>query len=167
MNALLLPGNSPRHAEWIEKLKQAISPYFQHVETQHYRHWHTNTEKADIDYEIKIAKNKMKQYGPFIIIAKSIGTVIAVRGVASGELIPEKLILLGVPIKSDVPKNLFNNWLSKVTIPMTFAQNAHDPLGSFDNLKANLTIMNNTASFIKLSGTTHDYIDFDAIAKLI
>ena len=93
MNALLLPGNSSRHGEWIENLKLAIADRFERVETQHYQHWQSGGEKADIEYEISVAQSKAELLKPYIIIAKSIGTAISVKGVADGKLKPKKLIL--------------------------------------------------------------------------
>ena len=51
MNALLLPGNSPRHAEWVESLKDSLSSYFTTTITQHYQHWQTGDKWANVDFE--------------------------------------------------------------------------------------------------------------------
>lgn len=111
MNALLLPGNSPRHAVWIEELNAALSPHFGATKTQHYRHWSTGQELADITYEITVAQQQANDLDPYVIIAKSIGTVIAVKGTAGKALYPEKLILLGVPLNSGVLVEEFAQWL--------------------------------------------------------
>ena len=117
MNALLLPGNSPRHVEWIEKLKLALVPHFQLIEAQHYRHWQRGEENADVDYEIGVAQKKASELNPYIVVAKSIGTVVAAKGTAEGKLQPDKLILLGVPINGGVSKDLFFEWLKQAGTP--------------------------------------------------
>jgi len=167
MNALLLPGNSSRHGEWIENLKLAIADRFERVETQHYQHWQSGGDKADFEYEISVAQSKVELLEPYIIIAKSIGTAISVKGVADGKLKPEKLILLGVPINGGLSKDLFNGWLSKISVPVVFVQNSNDPYGSFAEIKAAFTGKSKSLKFVELPGETHDYLDFDAIAKLI
>lgn len=167
MNALLLPGNSSRHSEWIEKLKDALSPHFKTQITQHYRHWQTGEEWADIEYEMTVAKGNIHDLIPYVIIAKSIGTTIATRGVAEGILHPEKIILLGVPISSGVTSELFMQWLKQITVPVTIVQNTADPLGSFADVRSAFEEVGENLSFVESSGDTHDYIDFDAIAKLI
>lgn len=167
MNALLLPGNSSRHSEWIECLKSAMAPLFQHTETQHYRHWKTGEEKADIEYEIGVAQGKVEKLKPCVIIAKSIGTVIASKGTADGALHPTKLILLGVPVNGGVSKDLFSQWLQKIDAQIVIAQNSNDPLGSYSEVRAAFEINNGKISFVELPGETHDYLDFEAIAKLV
>ena len=167
MNALLLPGNSPRHAKWVEKLKNAISSQFETVTAQHYRHWETGNEWADVDYEISIASEKAAKISPYIIIGKSIGTAIATKGIADKVLHPEKIILLGVPINGGVSTDSLTQWLKHIAIPVVIVQNTADPLGSFSDVKKALKDIGSNLSFVELVGNTHDYVDFDAISKII
>ena len=167
MHALLLPGNSPRHAEWVEKLKDATSSHFENVTAQHYRHWETGNKWADVDYEISVAQEKTNNLSPYIIIGKSIGTAIATKGIADKVLHPEKIILLGVPINGGVSTDSLTQWLKHITIPFVIVQNTADPLGSFSDVKEALKDISSNLSFVELVGNTHDYIDFDAISKII
>lgn len=131
MNALLLPGNSQRHSKWMGDLKLAISPLLETIVSSHYKHWKTGEECADVDYEILLAKESTKELGEYIIIAKSIGAVIAAKGTNNGAISPKKLILLGVPVNGVVSAKLFAEYLTKITIPIVIIQNTNDPLGSF------------------------------------
>jgi len=165
MNALLLPGNNPKHIQWIENLKIALASDFDRIETQHYRHWTQAGKDADIDYEISVAQNKAKNLMPYMIIAKSIGTVICVKGVIDGKLKPEKVILLGVPINGGLDVDSFCMWLQHIDIPIVIIQNSDDPLGSFNEVKRAFETKNKNLVFFKIPGKTHDYLDFDAISK--
>lgn len=167
MNLLLLPGNSSRHALWVEELKTALSPHFSNIQTQHYRHWQTREEFADIQHEITVAKAQEETIKPYTIIAKSIGSVIAVNGVSTGSLHPEKLVLLGVPINGGVSVESFAGWLRGVDVPVVIAQNTADPLGSYNDVKVAFEQSGGHLSFVELPGTTHDYLDFAAIKGLI
>jgi predicted alpha/beta-hydrolase family hydrolase len=167
MNALLLPGNSSRNGKWIENLKLAIADHFVRVETQHYQHWQSGYDRADIEYEISVAKSRAERLRPYIIIAKSIGTVISVKGVADGKLEPEKLILLGVPINGGVSMDMFSEWISEINMTVIIIQNSNDPIGSFNEVKAAFKGKSKSLKFVELPGNTHDYLDFDAIARLI
>lgn len=167
MNALLLPGNSSRHGEWVEKLKLAVASSFGLTEAQHYLHWQNGGDKADIDYEIGVAERKTKQLEPYIIIAKSIGTAISAKGVAEAKLKPKKLILLGVPINGGVSKDLFSEWLQQIDIPVVLVQNSSDPYGLFSEIKDAFVGKGRDIAFVEFPGETHDYLDFEAIAKLI
>ena len=164
MNALLLPGNSSRHSAWAEDLKKAVHPHFDAVKAQHYRHWQTGEEWADVDYEIETAKESADTLEPYVIIGKSIGTVIAVKGTAEGLLQPKKLVLLGVPIQGGAKKDIFLEWLKRLNIPIYIIQNANDPLGSFADVKAAFETAGQHVRFIELPGDTHDYLDFERIA---
>ncbi len=167
MNALLLPGNSSRHGEWIEKLKTALLPYLDDVKTQHYRHWQSGEERADINHEITVAKQQTDGFEPYVVVAKSIGTVIAVKATAEQVLHPEKLILLGIPVNGGAQAELFRQWLRLVNAPVIIIQNTSDPLGSFDQVKTAFEGASDNLSFVELPGDTHDYLDFATIAKLI
>ncbi len=167
MNALLLPGNSPHHKKWIEDLKDFLAPYFETVVTQHYQHWESGEAWANIEYEVASAKEKSQHLSPYIIIGKSIGTIITARAVADATLHPKKIILLGVPLKITDAFDQFIQDLKQTTIPVIIAQNSADPFGSFANLKNALNDTGNNVSVIELPGETHDYNDFAAIAKLI
>lgn len=167
MNALLLPGNSKRHAEWAQALNEALVPYCDSVHTQQYRHWQTGEDRADVDYEIGVAQTKAKDLSPYVVIAKSIGTVIAAEGTANGALHPEKLILMGIPIKGGASTESFRAWLRETNIPITIIQNTSDPLGTFLEAKNAFDDLGVHISFAELPGDTHDYLDFNAVAKLI
>lgn len=167
MDALLLPGNSPRHAAWVQELKQALAPHFDRVEAQQYKHWQTAVGNTDVDYEIGVAQQTAERLNQYMVIAKSIGTVIAIKATANKNLQPEKLILLGVPLYGGMPKDLFGAWLQHITVPIVFVQNTHDPLGSFSDVKSAFENTGSHVSFIELPGDTHSYVDFNAITKLI
>lgn len=108
MNAWLLSGNSSWHNEWVEDLKIALITHFEHIETQHYLHWQRSGHEADIEYEIGIAQIKLEKLKPYIVITKSIDTVISVKRVVDKRLKPEKIILIGVPINSDLDVDSFS-----------------------------------------------------------
>ncbi len=167
MNALLLPGNSQRHEKWIEDLRKALASHFDITETQHYRHWQSGEEKADVDYELSVAQSKADQLKPYTVIAKSIGTVIAAKGTAEGKLHPNKLILLGIPINGGAPQAPFREWLEKIKLPIVIVQNTNDPLGSFSDVRSAFEFKNRNILYVELPGNTHDYLDFRAIENLI
>ncbi len=167
MNALLLPGNSPRHAVWIEELGVALAGNFDTIKTQHYHHWQTRAKWADVGHEIVEASNLSENLDPYVIVGKSIGTVIAARATAEGILRPEKLILLGVPINGGADSKLFIQWLRKITVPVVILQNTSDPLGSYADIETAFGDVSANVTLVQLPGDTHDYLDFAAVAKQI
>ncbi|UTX51092.1 hypothetical protein KI440_02710 [Candidatus Saccharibacteria bacterium TM7i] len=165
MNLLLLPGNSPRHAGWVKALKNAMKPHTDAIEAHQYHHWETGEEWADIPTEIAAAAAKVVPLKPYTIIAKSIGTAIAIRGTAEGMFSPEKIILLGVPIEGESIDEQFMKSLKKITEPIVIIQNTNDPYGAFENVKTKLKSVNPTITYIETPGDSHDYLDFELIAK--
>jgi predicted alpha/beta-hydrolase family hydrolase len=151
----------------VEHLKTNLSSRLDTVVTQHYRHWESGEDWADVDYEISVAVNRVANLNPYIIIAKSIGTAIAAKGSYDQVLKPAKLILLGVPIKGGVSGESFHEWLRDIEVPVIIVQNAEDPMGSFAEVKEAFEDTGSNIAFVELPGNTHDYLDFDAVAKLI
>jgi len=167
MNALILPGNSLRHREWGKDLAVAVTPLFGTVHMHEYRHWDTGEPEADTDYELEQLQ-KLTALGGYVIIAKSIGTVIAAIGIERGVLTPTHCLFMGIPLNvvdqlkldfADMMKNL----------PSTVIQNTSDPYGSFADVSTQLMSPTNAGSFslIENPGDTHDYLDFDQIKQLI
>lgn len=165
LNAYLLPGNSPRHREWVETFKQAIAPQFETVKTQHYQHWETGESHAAVSEEINIAAHNTKNLSPYILIAKSIGTVIATQAVAQSILSPEKIILLGIPLRGAIDRRTFVASLKTIPCPVTIIQNTADPFGSFEEIYSTLSGLGAHITFVEFPGKTHDYLDFSAISR--
>lgn len=164
-NLLLLPGNSPRHAKWVDSLKQALASNFDTITAQHYRHWKIGEQWANVDDEITAAHKATQGLDSYTIIGKSIGTVIAVQATTQGLLAPQKLVLLGIPIHGGAEIAAFRNWLKSLMIPTVIIQNTHDPLGSFQEVMQAFSGISSQITFIETPGTTHDYLDFTLIGQ--
>lgn len=166
MNILILPGNSPHHAAWLNEFKNYLTLHTNSVVTAHpYMHWETGEPLADIPVEItKIATHLPTE--PYVIIAKSIGTAIAVLGTAKGVFKPEKLVLLGVPLEGMSIDKVFFEALRTVQLPVTIVQNNQDPYGSFRSVKDILIKAKEDLTFIEMTGETHDYVDFEEMVRL-
>lgn len=165
MDVLILGGQSPRHQAWVRQVAEALRPHFDQVQFLDYRHWQEDVP-VDLEYEISQASYLAAELGEeYIIVAKSLGTMVTVHGNALGLLRPARCIFLGVPLKAldelaDMPEGL------KRLPPTVFVQNTHDPLGSFAEVKAYVVAHGNAqARCIETSGDTHDYIDFALIAE--
>ena len=169
MNALLLPGMSPRHREWIRQLAEAIKPHFGEVRFLDYAHWDTPGAEMDLEREIHQAAELAKDLGEYVVIAKSIGTVLTTLGTARGMLAPQACVFLGFPL------NVVHDLLEagelaealKQLPPTAFVHNQNDPLGTADEVRAYLA-KNAPAKYeiIPTPGDTHDYVDFNQMIQL-
>lgn len=166
MNVLILGGNSPRHYDWIRALGGYLENRGHAVTLHDYQHWTTGEPAADIDLELRLLAAEIADMDDYVVIAKSIGTVIAALGVARGILRPTRCVLLGVPldgIAGRTPEFLPSLAALPATVVM---QNEHDPYGAASNVKAQVDAANMAdMHFVTVFGdSTHDYGDFAQIA---
>lgn len=169
MNVLLLGGNSPRHYEWIRELGDALERAGHSVILHDYAHWQSGEALANVQSEITSLRTAMSNQRDYVVVAKSIGTVIAALAVAQGALHPRKCILLGTPI-SGIAGETAAFAPSLAALPRTtFVQNEYDPFGSADQLDALLEATHPSSyELIVVPGNaTHDYIDYELIEKLV
>lgn len=165
MNTLILGGESPRHHEWVRNVAEAVQPHFDKVVYLDYRHW-ASGGNSDIEYEIGQASQLAQELGKYIIIAKSMGTVVASVGTARGNLHPERCMFMGMPL--GLVERVTGASAAVYQLPPTvFIQNEHDPYSSAKQVQAFITSHGNKqASFVTVPGDTHDYVDFALIGRL-
>ena len=169
MNVLVLGGNNPRHAEWVRELGAALTKTGHTVFLHDYAHWKSGAALADIDTEIGRISKKLHGKRDFVIVAKSIGTVIATLGLARGAFRAISCVLLGVPhngIAAEIKD--FAPGLSSLP-KTTFIQNEYDPCGSAVGLDALLeqSYLMVYDLEVVFDNHTHDYFDFNLIARAI
>lgn len=167
MNALILGGESPRHHAWVRVVAEALEPHYDKVAFLDYHHWQADGAEIDLEYELNAAAKLAGTLGDYIVVAKSIGTVIAILANARGRIAPHSCVFLGFPlrvvagVRPEVAAGL-------KSLPRTvFVQNEQDPLGSAAAIQAYVEA-NPPARYKlqELPGDTHDYTDFKLIAQL-
>ena len=165
MNLLLLPGNSPRHKQWLEQVDQQLRPLFERTLRHDYRHWQTGQPEIDLAYEASQLVDASIDLEPFVVFAKSAGTVLCLQAIEQGILNPDACVFTGIPLPIvntyDLP---LTEWLTGANIPITIIQNSHDPYGSYQELRAIVASTKNQHITIQeATGDTHDYLDFDML----
>ena len=170
MNALVLGGMSPRHKEWVQQVAEALQPHFDEVRFLDYDHWDITGAEMDVEHELARAADLAKDYGEYVVVAKSIGTVLTTLGNARGLLAPKRCVFLGFPYNAALELPQLNELAKALpSLPfITFVHNEHDPLGEADTVKQfMLKHRPETYEFkIVLDDATHDYVDFALIARL-
>lgn len=131
MNLLLLPGNNPRHREWLLQVEQELSPLFNRTLRHEYRHWQTGEPEIDLAYESSQLIDKTVDLEPYIIFAKSAGTLLSLQAMEQGILQPTACLFAGIPLPMTEQYGLpLERWLQTVTVPVHIMQNSADPFGS-------------------------------------
>lgn len=171
MDALILGGNSPHNQEWVGQVKTHLAPLFKAVATHDYAHWASSQSSIDFEHELNAVQRHTRGLGDYVVIAKSAGVLLYLKGMAANVIRPEKLIFLGIPLNFIRQHNLehdFDVWLQKVTEPMLVIQNAHDPVASYGDINHYLKahVSPSIITFAELPGDTHDYTDFPKLYQL-
>lgn len=169
MHILILGGQSTRNKPWAYALQEALLSLSDDIAVHEYAHWSQENGQIDLDSELAAVEAKLATHSDYTIVAKSIGGVLAAKGISDGLLTPRKLAILGTPLATVQRESIpYAGWLATSSIPKLFVQNHADPLGSFADLEAYLTHSELAGYTIaETPGDTHSYLAFDQIRQLI
>lgn len=164
MKLLFFSGNSLRNRDFARNAEAQLKDMFSDVYVQQYQHWQTGQEWIDLLHELEALRNS-NQTGDYGVIAKSIGTVLAVQAIKNGIIKPRFLLLLGLPldyINKDYSQ--FGQALLDTNLPTVIIQNDNDPVGSAHDVQAYLPELLKQ-SLITTKGQTHDYEDYELLRE--
>lgn len=164
MHIVILGGNSPRHKQWVRDVQSALDGLGD-IHVIDYLHWDSGDKMANIKKEVDRLSNEVRGYGQYVIVAKSIGTIIAAIACQRGLITPVGCVFYGLPLSAiqagDTP--LFNGDVSSLP-PVTFIQNASDPFGSAKEIDA--FVRKNPPlkwSLVYAHGEGHEYVGYEDI----
>jgi len=169
MNLLLLGGMSPRNREWIREVRDTLAPLFETSLVHDYAHWAAAGPHIDLEHELHAAHNQVRELGDYMIFAKSAGVVLSLKGIAEQALRPKACLFVGTPLRFvHEHGHQMDVWLKSLTMPAVFAQNAHDPAGSYHELEGYLRehLPSPHHRLVELPGETHDYTDLATLREL-
>lgn len=169
MHIIYLAGNSLNNKTWIEKVKSKFDP-FSDGEILYYDHWQSGEKwinlKKESDKLIELVKNK----GEYFVFAKSIGSVLALKNIFEGKLIPKKMVICGLPYRAGKEEfKEIDECLKTLKVPTIIIQNEFDPVYSHAEIK-NVLDNNSPVDYqlIKnLGNDTHDYEDFEQLVNSV
>lgn len=168
MKVLILGGNSSSNRPWAlalaKQLELAGIPAYVHM----YQHWDSGVPFIDIEHELQALQEQAALAGTYGIIAKSMGSLLALRGIYENVLVPTTCIFLGFPLAIVQEMSLpATAWLSMLRQKVCFIQNDQDPLGSAEAVAAYLkTAYPRKAPLVTWPNATHEYRDFAEIATI-
>ncbi|MFH1547383.1 MAG: hypothetical protein ABIC57_02765 [bacterium] len=143
MNILLLPGISLGNEEWIDRFGAYCKGKFGEVIAIHYDHWVSGEQLADVEKETQKAIEEVEGWEDYVIVAKSIGCVVATKMLKKLKNQPKYVVMVGFPLS--LVENKFNdilNLLNDVQTKLIFVQKLKDPACSFATLKVFLEKLN-------------------------
>jgi predicted alpha/beta hydrolase family esterase len=168
MITLILPGYSKHNQDWVMEAAKRLSVPGE-IRPILWEHW-TDESKSFVPAEKAKALVELIKNEKVNIIAKSLGTLVAMFLIHKipGQI--AKVILCGIPL-SDIGEDEINVYKEVLLLvsPQNFLtiQNESDPHGSFSDAEELLHSIN--SSFIVLSkpAANHEYPYFEDFQKII
>lgn len=159
MNALLFAGNSLNNKSWVYGLRDELQPLYTSVTVHDYAHWNSGKPFIDFKMELDRLHNETLPDTPYIVVAKSVGTLLTAQAINAGIINPVQCVFLGLPLKL-IEKEAYPlaTWLRNYHHPVTIIQNTNDPVGSYEAVKDFIVQTNlGQCLCIELPGSSHDY----------
>ena len=168
MDLIFLAGESSKNKEWVEKVEDVLKPFFGKTKIQYYKNWETDAN-VDFEHEFDFLKNNIKSFSSYAVFAKSVGTVLALKGVYEKVLAPKKCIFLGTALNWAKRVGFDPDlWLRHYSVPTLFIQKEYDPAFNFNGLEKALREKKvKNYKTIKIPGDDHYYGDLEQIKLLI
>lgn len=163
---LILPGFSSHNQAWAEQayIKLNLGIQGEYVK---WNHWKTgNAKDFHLDQEVPQILDKLanKQYN---LVAKSIGTTVAMSIIRRSPGLLKKAILCGIPLNDLSEKSLEYYKILHEVAPNRIVcfQNEFDPHGSSEEVRTFLHNFNPAIKVITKNADNHEYFYFEEIKR--
>lgn len=166
MRTLVLPGYSKHNKKWAYDITEKVH-LDQLIEVHEWRHWQEGT--MDTEYEVEQVIEKVA--GDSVnIIAKSIGTRVAMLVIPRAINSIRKLVLCGIPTKGtkEEIKNIYEKGLREMhSKDVLVIQNSEDPFAPYDTVKLLLEKIDPNIKIIRKEARNHEYPYFEEIEAFL
>lgn len=154
MKTIIIPGYSHKNKEWAEETAKNIPDSF----IYEFRHWSDPTARFKAKDEALSIVTKVGE-DTVNIVAKSIGSLVAVIALKKIKEKVNKIIFCGIPVE-DISED--EKWEYKVLSDfdpskIIVYQNSEDFHGSFETVRKFLSLINPNIKIVEKPGSTHDY----------
>jgi len=167
MNTLILPGYSSKNKDWAEEIKRRLAPKIV-SRIIYWSHWETGQfEEGWIEKEVeKILDSEKSQIN---VIAKSIGTIVAMKILKLKPQLINKIILCGIPIYDFKPGDgKFYQVMESISADNILClQNENDNHGSFIDVEKFIHAINQKVKIVSKPRSDHDYPYSDDFIKFL
>lgn len=159
---IILPGFSPHNKQWAQSAARDLERSFK-VEIIEWKHWATgNVDDFSLEAEIDKVLGEISSSVDVNILAKSVGTLVAVHVIERARERVDKVILCGVPLldfKGDVrDMEQYESALRGFPVENLLCfQNEFDPHGSFEDVRRLMNKINPLILVKNIERSDHDY----------
>jgi predicted alpha/beta hydrolase family esterase len=166
MKYIILPGYSKKNDDEVLSISQALSMKGLEVYAQRWRHWVDENVVWNVDAEVKLIEESVINDLELTIIAKSLGTHIAVNFIKRNKEKVKNIIFLGIPlINLTDEEKLDYKILWELNIPITVITNNQDPHGDISHVREFLSGLKYTE--VEKDDNTHRYNYPNDISSLL
>jgi hypothetical protein len=158
MQVVALPGRRIETGGWLKSV--LVTAGFPESDVIRYRHWTTDDE-ASVAFEA----TRLANQSPELVIAKSLGTVIAATAFCLHGFRPAAAVLIGTPYAAIESNDLQCLQRFAAGVLTLFIQQSDDPGGSAARLHAVLGIASD--GVVAVPGNDHLYSDTNALGAII
>jgi hypothetical protein len=159
MKIVGLPGRNKETDGWLNELLALLA--LGEYEVLRYRHWADGTE-PNIAHEMEALRGR----APDLVVAKSMGTIVATTAYRSASFRPARAVLIGSPIGRSTPESQALYRALAEAIPTLFIQQTADFTGTFVELES---IVQGSAhgQLAEVPGNDHAYSDTARLASIV
>ena len=162
MKILGLPGINPGTEQWMQKLLESLNLARSETIIQRYQCWAVPGSSLNIESEARIAAITR----PDIVIAKSIGTRIAIYAYTGKLMSAKTCILLGIPVRGCSNDEISALQEICANVPTLLIQQTDDPAGSF-SVVTSMIPHSPTCQISEVPGNDHRYGNIDQLRQII
>lgn len=163
MKILGLPGINPVTEHWMKNLFNILDLGQTTSIVQNYQCWKMPGSRLDLEVEIEKAGKEQAD----IIIAKSIGTTLALNGYKRKLFTAKRCIFIGTPIKGlrASEQDMLREQINEAR-PILFIQQTNDRAGSIAELRK-IVVDNTPIKVVEIPGSDHMYSDTHQLKDII
>lgn len=155
MKTIILPGYSPKNKDWADEIK--LDMKLDDVIVHEWRHW----TKGSFSFKYELSEiNRKIGGGKVNMVAKSVGTRVAMLLLSETTEKINKLILCGIPTKGENEKtfNLYKSGLEKFPPKKVHIfQNVKDYFASYEDIVKFIGKINPKIIITKMPRSDHHY----------
>lgn len=165
MTTFILPGFSPHNEIWAKEAQKELGPEAQVVR---WPHWDTGNKEPDwLNLEAQKIVTPLEE--PVNILAKSIGTAVAMKVTAQKSDLVKKIILCGIPFTNFTPSDeaIYGPLKTFPVEKILVFQNRADPYGAYNVVEPLLHHLNPQLKIVETPRDDHEYPFFDEFKKFL
>jgi len=164
-NVIILGGNNNCNISWLKKMKREYKKSY-NVFDMYFDNWIDN---SDMDFEIELEKfrNIVEPLDEYFVVAKSAGAILSLMAINKEFIMPEKIVIMGVPLvyaerkKIDIEELLS---LASKKSNILIIQQKNDPQGKYQDI---VELITPNIQKIEIKGNHHTYGKINYIKTIV